>query len=50
VTRRAQNNPRFQGENFAKNLAIVKELQKLADKKGLTCASSVWPVTASPES
>ena len=28
--------PKFQGENFYKNLAIVEEIKKLASKKGVT--------------
>jgi aryl-alcohol dehydrogenase-like predicted oxidoreductase len=28
--------PRFQGENFARNLAVVAQLQRLADAKGAT--------------
>jgi pyridoxine 4-dehydrogenase len=30
--------PRFQGENFQKNLQLVNELKKLASKKGCTPA------------
>jgi len=30
--------PRFQGENFEKNKAIVKEIRKLAEKKGCSIA------------
>jgi aryl-alcohol dehydrogenase-like predicted oxidoreductase len=33
-----RGNPRFQGENFAKNLAIVDHLQELAASKGCTPA------------
>lgn len=33
-----RNNPRFQGENFAKNLALVEEVKKLAAAKGCTPA------------
>jgi len=29
-----RSNPRFQGENFQKNLDIVKEFERIADKKG----------------
>ena len=29
-------NPRFQGENFAKNLLLVKQVQELAAEKGVT--------------
>jgi aryl-alcohol dehydrogenase-like predicted oxidoreductase len=28
--------PRFQGENFARNLAVVEQVQRLADDKGVT--------------
>ena len=31
-----RNNPRFQGENFAKNLAVVEQVQGLAREKGCT--------------
>ena len=31
-----KSNPRFQGDNFKKNLDIVEELKKLAHKKGYT--------------
>jgi aryl-alcohol dehydrogenase-like predicted oxidoreductase len=33
-----RNNPRFQGENFAKNLALASHLQELAARKGCTAA------------
>jgi aryl-alcohol dehydrogenase-like predicted oxidoreductase len=33
-----RNNPRFQGENFARNLALVKQVQTLAAEKGCTPA------------
>jgi len=33
-----KGNPRFQGENFQKNLDIVKEVEKLAVEKGVTPA------------
>src|SRR5262249_39022537 len=32
------NSPRFQGENFAKNLAIVERLEAIAGKKRCTSA------------
>jgi aryl-alcohol dehydrogenase-like predicted oxidoreductase len=32
------NNPRFQGENFAQNLNLVRRLEELATKKGCTAA------------
>jgi aryl-alcohol dehydrogenase-like predicted oxidoreductase len=31
-----RNNPRFQGQNFAKNLALVEQVQGLAREKGCT--------------
>ncbi|GAM38283.1 hypothetical protein TCE0_033f08886 [Talaromyces pinophilus] len=31
-----RKSPKFQGENFYKNLAIVEEIKKLASKKGVT--------------
>jgi aryl-alcohol dehydrogenase-like predicted oxidoreductase len=31
-----RKNPRFQGDNFAKNLALVDSLQRLAEQKGCT--------------
>src|SRR5215217_7524209 len=33
-----RNSPRFQGENFAKNLEVVKEIEKIAKRKGVTPA------------
>lgn len=33
-----RNNPRFQGENFERNLAIVDRIRELADTKGCTPA------------
>ena len=33
-----RNSPRFQGENFGKNLDLVAELTKLADAKGCTAS------------
>jgi len=33
-----RTNPRFQGENFQKNLDVVKEIEKIAEKKGVTSA------------
>ena len=33
-----RNNPRFQGENFAKNLAVVDQLKKIAEERGVTPA------------
>lgn len=31
-----RNNPRFQGENFTKNLEVVEEVKKLSKEKGVT--------------
>jgi aryl-alcohol dehydrogenase-like predicted oxidoreductase len=31
-----RHNPRFQGESFDKNLAVVREVQRLAEEKGVT--------------
>jgi aryl-alcohol dehydrogenase-like predicted oxidoreductase len=33
-----RNNPRFQGENFERNLAIVERVREIADEKGVTPA------------
>jgi aryl-alcohol dehydrogenase-like predicted oxidoreductase len=33
-----RNNPRFQGENFAKNLALLDQVESLAEQKGCTPA------------
>jgi aryl-alcohol dehydrogenase-like predicted oxidoreductase len=33
-----RNSPRFKGENFAKNLELVKEIEKIAKRKGVTPA------------
>ncbi len=33
-----RTNPRFRGENFAKNLALVEEVKALAEEKGCTAA------------
>jgi aryl-alcohol dehydrogenase-like predicted oxidoreductase len=30
-----RHNPRFQGENFEKNMRLVKEIEKIAEKKGI---------------
>ena len=41
--------PRFQGENFYKNLEVVKELEKLAKRKGVTPAqiAIAWVIAQS---
>ena len=31
-----RHNPRFQGENFTKNLQLVDEVKKIAEEKGVT--------------
>ena len=31
-----RNNPRFQGDNFAKNLQLVDEVKRIAEEKGVT--------------
>jgi aryl-alcohol dehydrogenase-like predicted oxidoreductase len=33
-----RNNPRFQGQNFARNIDLVKHIEQLAKKKGVTPA------------
>jgi aryl-alcohol dehydrogenase-like predicted oxidoreductase len=33
-----RTNPRFQGENFAKNLAVVDQVKQIAEEKGVTPA------------
>jgi aryl-alcohol dehydrogenase-like predicted oxidoreductase len=33
-----KNHPRFQGENFQKNLELVREVEKMAEEKGCTTA------------
>jgi aryl-alcohol dehydrogenase-like predicted oxidoreductase len=33
-----RNNPRFQGENFGKNLALVERVREIADEKGVSPA------------
>jgi len=33
-----KNHPRFQGENFAKNIALVREIEAMAEAKGCTTA------------
>jgi aryl-alcohol dehydrogenase-like predicted oxidoreductase len=33
-----KNHPRFQGENFQKNLDLVREVEKMAEEKGCTTA------------
>jgi aryl-alcohol dehydrogenase-like predicted oxidoreductase len=33
-----RNHPRFQGENFDRNIALVREVEKMAEEKGCTTA------------
>ena len=33
-----RNNPRFQGENFQKNLKLVEAVQQMAEQKGVSTA------------
>ena len=33
-----RNSPRFQGENFQKNLDLVRKITELAEKKGITAS------------
>ena len=33
-----RNNPRFQGENFARNLELVDRVREIADEKGVTAS------------
>ena len=42
-----RNNPRFQGDNFRKNLELVEELESLAGEKGTTAAqlALAWLLT-----
>jgi aryl-alcohol dehydrogenase-like predicted oxidoreductase len=42
-----RNNPRFQGENFAKNIAVADRVRKLADERGCTPAqlALAWLLT-----
>lgn len=43
-------NPRFQGDNLAKNLELVNDIQKIADKKGATAGqiALAWVLAKSP--
>jgi aryl-alcohol dehydrogenase-like predicted oxidoreductase len=45
-----RNNPRFQGENFDKNLELVNDIKKIADKKGATPGqiALAWVMAKSP--
>lgn len=46
-----QNSPRFQGDNFKRNLAILKSIEELASEKGCTPAQLVlaWLLARGPE-
>jgi len=45
-----RTNPRFQGENFARNLALVEKVKALADEKGCTPAqlALAWVLAQGP--
>jgi aryl-alcohol dehydrogenase-like predicted oxidoreductase len=45
-----RNNPRFQGENFQKNLELVRHIERLAGKKNCTAAqlALAWVLAKSP--
>jgi aryl-alcohol dehydrogenase-like predicted oxidoreductase len=45
-----RNNPRFQGENFARNLAVVEKVQQLAAEKGCSAAqlALAWVIGRHP--
>ena len=45
-----RSNPRFQGENFAKNLAVVAKLEELAARRGVTPAqlALAWVLARGP--
>jgi aryl-alcohol dehydrogenase-like predicted oxidoreductase len=46
-----RHSPRFQGENFAKNLALVKHLEKIAREKGLLASQLAlgWVLAQGPD-
>ncbi|MGI4893807.1 MAG: aldo/keto reductase, partial [Janthinobacterium lividum] len=46
-----RNNPRFQGENFTKNLALVDEVRQLAEAKGVTASqiALAWLFAKGPD-
>ena len=45
-----RTSPRFQGENFAKNLELVKQLERLAAGKGITASqlALAWTLAKAP--
>ena len=49
-SRKGRNSPRFQGENFAKNLALADKVQELAKARGVTPAqlALAWVIARSP--
>ena len=46
-----RHSPRFQGENFQKNLNVVKQLEELAARKGVTASqlALAWLLAQGPE-
>ena len=46
-----RHSPRFQGENFARNLALVEQVQALANRKGCTPAqlALAWLLAQAPD-
>jgi aryl-alcohol dehydrogenase-like predicted oxidoreductase len=46
-----RHSPRFQGENFAKNLQLVDEVRNLATSKGCTCSqlALAWVLAQGPD-
>lgn len=46
-----RSNPRFQGENFARNLQLVKQVERLAAEKGCTPAqlALAWVLAQGPD-
>jgi len=46
-----RHSPRFQGENFARNLALVDKVQALANRKGCTAAqlALAWVLARGPD-
>lgn len=46
-----RHSPRFQGENFQKNLNVVKQLEELAARKGVTASqlALAWLLAQEPE-
>ncbi|MPZ87149.1 MAG: aldo/keto reductase [Nitriliruptorales bacterium] len=46
-----RNNPRFQGENFTRNLELVDRVRALADRKGVTAGqlALAWALARGPD-